>query len=259
MLTHGNPLANPEQVRNSPGQFQEAGDVSFWRHPLFHIFGLNRRPRRRRSTGSTVPVDRAFRPVVGHRGHPTPRRHLRLSGPPTIGAPADQPGRAADAMATVRIATSGARPPDEVARKRSSASACASPRLGSLRPPRWSPRRIGLPDAPLRLHRPAHLGRVDAPVDPGRRRRAHRRRGEVRVKGPERVPRLNDAEAPPPPSPRTAGRTGDAWSTTTATSSWSTEGPHHRVGLQTYPAEGRARWSTPPSRWLVVGVAHPHP
>ena len=41
MLTHGNLLANLEQMQAHPGRAQNELDVSFGVLPLFHIFGLN--------------------------------------------------------------------------------------------------------------------------------------------------------------------------------------------------------------------------
>lgn len=40
-LTHGNLLANLEQVQSSPGRRQHADDVVLGAIPLFHVFGLN--------------------------------------------------------------------------------------------------------------------------------------------------------------------------------------------------------------------------
>ena len=117
MLSHGNLLANVEQMQAHPGRAQTADDVSFGVLPLFHIFGLNVVLGVSLAVGSRVLLIERFDPVSALEAV---TRHgvTILPGAPTMwsawGGLAD-----ADPMAfrSVRIATSGAaRLPTEVAR-----------------------------------------------------------------------------------------------------------------------------------------------
>ena len=108
MLTHGNLLANLEQVQASAGRRRGPDDVVFGVLPLFHIFGLNvvlgRRPDRRLDGRADGALRRRVRPraVVEH-------GVTVLTGPPTMWAGlAAADGASPDAVATVELAASGA-------------------------------------------------------------------------------------------------------------------------------------------------------
>ena len=85
MLTHGNLLANLEQIQAAASRRQGPDDVVFGVLPLFHIFGLNvvlglslagRRPG---------AAHRALRPGLGARGDRAPRGHRRVGAPDHVG------------------------------------------------------------------------------------------------------------------------------------------------------------------------------
>ncbi len=118
MLTHGNLLANLEQVQSSPGRAQEPDDLSFGVIPLFHIFGLNVVLGGAIHVGGAVLLIERFDPSSALEAIARHRATL-VSGPPTMWAAlADQPDASADDMASVRLATSGAaKLPDEVTRR----------------------------------------------------------------------------------------------------------------------------------------------
>lgn len=118
MLTHGNLLANLDQVQAVGGRRQVADDVVFGVLPMFHIFGLNVMLGLTLKTGSSVVLIERFDPssgldtIVDH-------AVTVVSGAPTMwSAWASLPGVDPDAFATVRIAVSGAaKLPVEVAQQ----------------------------------------------------------------------------------------------------------------------------------------------
>jgi long-chain acyl-CoA synthetase len=108
MLTHGNLLANLEQVQGHPGRSQHPDDVTFGVLPLFHIFGLNVVLGLTLYAGSQVVLVERFDPasaletIVRHRITVVP-------GAPTMWmAWAALPDADPDALRTVRLAASGA-------------------------------------------------------------------------------------------------------------------------------------------------------
>ena len=107
MLTHGNLLANLEQVQASPGH-RTADGVALAILPLFHIFGLNVVLDGTLATGSTVVLmdrfdaDGALALIAEH-------GVTDLTGPPTLWAALAGAATASpDAVATVLRAASGA-------------------------------------------------------------------------------------------------------------------------------------------------------
>ncbi len=116
MLTHGNLLANIEQAQRADGRAQTADDVTLGVLPLFHIFGLNVVLGLSFAAGSRVLLIERFDPTscleaVVNNGVTV------IPGAPTMwSAWAALPDARADAMASVRLAASGAaRLPPEVA------------------------------------------------------------------------------------------------------------------------------------------------
>jgi long-chain acyl-CoA synthetase len=108
MLTHGNLLANLEQVQASEGRRRGPDDITLAVLPLFHIFGLNVVLDGALIAGSTVVLmdrfdaEAALRAVVDH-------GVTDLTGPPTMWAAlAAADGASPDAVATVERAASGA-------------------------------------------------------------------------------------------------------------------------------------------------------
>ena len=118
MLTHGNLLANLEQVQASPARAQEASDVSFGVLPLFHIFGLNVVLGGGLHAGGAILLIERFDPSSAI---DAVQKHgvTLMSGPPTMWAAlADFPEADAETFATVRLASSGAsKLPEETARR----------------------------------------------------------------------------------------------------------------------------------------------
>jgi len=108
MLTHGNLLANLEQCQALPGRSQAADDVTLGVLPLFHIFGLNVVLGLSFVAGSTVLLIERFDPqsaldAIANHGVTV------VSGAPTMWAAwAALPGTRPGALASVRLATSGA-------------------------------------------------------------------------------------------------------------------------------------------------------
>jgi len=108
MLTHGNLLANLDQVNRSEVRRRGPGDVALAILPLFHIFGLNVVLGGSLQAGATVVLmdqydaATALAAVAEH-------RVTDLTGPPTMWADlARSEAASPDAMATVVRAASGA-------------------------------------------------------------------------------------------------------------------------------------------------------
>jgi len=267
MLTHGNLLANLEQVQSSPGRAQEPDDVSFGVIPLFHIFGLNVVLGGALATGSAVLLIERFDPSSALEAIQRHRVTL-VSGPPTMwGALADQPDASADALATVRLATSGAaKLPDEVARK-------VAERFGLRLTEGYGLTETspvvatsnGLPDAPLgSIGRPVS-GVSMRLVDPDGEDVLIGDEGEVWVKGPNVFHGYwNDPEA------TAAALTPDGWLRTGDLAVVNDDGFLFLVdrakdliivsGFNVYPAEVEDVLMEHPAieGAAVVGVPHPH-
>jgi long-chain acyl-CoA synthetase len=108
MLTHGNLLANLDQVQSSDGRRRGPDDVALAVLPLFHIFGLNVVLDGGLAAGSTIVLVERFDP---EEALAAVARHgvTDLTGPPTMWAGlAAAPGASPDAVATVQRAASGA-------------------------------------------------------------------------------------------------------------------------------------------------------
>jgi long-chain acyl-CoA synthetase len=108
MLTHGNLLANQQQMQAHETRAQTPHDVSLGVLPLFHIFGLNVVLGLSLAAGSSVLLIERFDPssaleaIMNHGVTVVP------AAPPMWAAWAALPGAPADAFATVRLAASGA-------------------------------------------------------------------------------------------------------------------------------------------------------
>jgi long-chain acyl-CoA synthetase len=115
MLSHGNLLANLDQIEAGPGGRREPDEVVFGLLPLFHIFGLNVVLNLALRTGARVLLVERFDPSSAIEAI---ERHgvTVISGAPTMwSALAAQPGLSADSFRSVRSAVSGAaKLPDSV-------------------------------------------------------------------------------------------------------------------------------------------------
>ncbi len=107
-LTHGNLSINLRQVMASSDDGPRADDVAFGLLPMFHIFGLNVVLGTTIATGASVVLVERFDPVSALEAI---AKHsiTTMSGPPNMWAAfAGMTGVDADAMSTVRLASSGA-------------------------------------------------------------------------------------------------------------------------------------------------------
>lgn len=117
MLTHGNLLANVEQMLANPERPDGADEVTLCVLPLFHVFGLNALLGLALVVGSSVVLVERFDPhstleAVASHGVTV------LTGVPTMwSAWAGLPGASPDAVASVRLAVSGAAPLDPATRR----------------------------------------------------------------------------------------------------------------------------------------------
>ena len=245
MLSHGNLLANLEQVEASEARRQEPGDVTLGVLPLFHIFGLNVVLGLSFHAGSTVLLVERFDPASAVEAIVRHRVTVIAGAPAMWAAWANLPDTGASVFQTVRMATSGAaRLPAEVAeRMRSRFGVSLAEGYGLTEASPVVTTATGLE------HRSGSIG---APV-PGVELRLVDAdgsdvlvgdAGEIWVQGPERVPGLLERRRGHPDRPHrrrlaahrrhrggrrrrlpVPGRPG--------------QGPHHRVGLQRVPGRGR--------------------
>ena len=110
MLTHGNLLANIDQVQRHPGRSVRPDDVLLGVLPLFHIFGLNVVLGVALSAGASVVLVERFDPVAALDVLQRRKVTIVAGAPPMYTAWATMPGANPGAFATVRLATSGAAP-----------------------------------------------------------------------------------------------------------------------------------------------------
>ncbi|MGZ4682988.1 MAG: AMP-binding protein [Acidimicrobiales bacterium] len=114
MLTHGNLLANLEQVQAAGARQQSPDEVVFGLLPMFHIFGLNVMLDLSLLAGSSVLLIERFDPSSAVEAI---ERHevTVVSGPPTMWSALAALGDVSSSMRSVRLAVSGAaRLPPEV-------------------------------------------------------------------------------------------------------------------------------------------------
>jgi long-chain acyl-CoA synthetase len=108
MLSHGNLLANLEQVQTAPDRALRATDVSLGALPLFHIFGLNVVLHLSLYAGGSVVLAERFDPAGSVE---LIRQHgvtVLAAAPPMYQAWAALPSASAGDFASVRLAVSGA-------------------------------------------------------------------------------------------------------------------------------------------------------
>ncbi|HET9443281.1 MAG TPA: AMP-binding protein, partial [Acidimicrobiales bacterium] len=119
MLSHGNLMANLEQMQRHPGQAVHPDDVSLGVLPLFHIFGLNVVLDLGLLAGATVVLVPRFDPAASMATVRDEGVTVIAGAPPMfrswLSLPGDTTG-AGEALASVRLAVSGAAAlPPEVA------------------------------------------------------------------------------------------------------------------------------------------------
>jgi long-chain acyl-CoA synthetase len=108
MLTHGNLLANQEQMQAHESRAQSELDVSLGVLPLFHIFGLNVVLGLSLRAGSRVLLIERFDPGSALEGIERHGVTVVPGAPPMWAAWAALPDAPPDAFKTVRLAASGA-------------------------------------------------------------------------------------------------------------------------------------------------------
>jgi long-chain acyl-CoA synthetase len=107
-LTHGNLLANIEQMQANPYREQRSDDVTFGVLPFFHIFGLNVMLDMALHTGGAVLAVERFDPESALESVEKHAVTIIAGAPAMWGAWAHLPGAEAEAFCSVRIAGSGA-------------------------------------------------------------------------------------------------------------------------------------------------------
>ncbi len=116
-LTHGNLLANIEQVQQVPGRALSPDDVSYGVLPMFHIFGLNVVLGMTLAAGARLVLAERFDPASAAAAIRSEGVTVLAGAPPMWVAWASMPDLPADTFAGVRLAASGAsRLPVEAAR-----------------------------------------------------------------------------------------------------------------------------------------------
>ena len=116
VLTHGNLLANLEQVQLHPGRAVQAGDVALGVLPLFHIFGLNVMLGLSLYAGASLVLVERFDPASTLETARAYGVTLLAGAPPMFAAWAELRRATGDELASVRLAVSGASAlPTEVA------------------------------------------------------------------------------------------------------------------------------------------------
>ena len=115
MLTHGNLLANLEQMQRHPGRRLDPDDVAFGVLPAFHIFGLNVVIGLTLYAGASMVLVERFDPASALETIKNHRITIVAGAPPMFQAWATMPDADPGALRSVRLAVSGAAPlPPEV-------------------------------------------------------------------------------------------------------------------------------------------------
>jgi long-chain acyl-CoA synthetase len=116
MLTHGNLLANIDQVQRHPGRAIGPDDVALGVLPMFHIFGLNVVLGMTLRAGGAIVLVERFDPAVTLEASKRHKVTLMAGAPTMYAAWVAMPDADPAAFVSVRLAFSGAAPlPDEVA------------------------------------------------------------------------------------------------------------------------------------------------
>ncbi|GAC1591826.1 MAG: long-chain fatty acid--CoA ligase [Acidimicrobiales bacterium] len=110
MLTHGNLLANLDQIQRHPGRRVVAEDVSLGVLPLHHIFGLNVVLGLSLLAGASVVLIERFDPSSALETIAAHKVSVVAGAPPMYGAWLSLPTADAECLRGVRLAVSGAAP-----------------------------------------------------------------------------------------------------------------------------------------------------
>jgi long-chain acyl-CoA synthetase len=266
MLTHGNLLANIGQILANPAWPGTVDEVALCVLPLFHVFGLNAVLGVALYTGSSAVLVERFDPrstldaVVGH-------GVTVLAGVPTMWAAwADVGDVKPDALASVRLAVSGAAPLDPGVRRRVherfGIELTEGYGLTEAAPVVTSGLGHGAPDGSIGLPLPGVEVRL---VEPSGEDALVGDPGEIWVKGPNVFPGYWDD-----PEATRAALTDDGWLRTGDVAVVDDDGFLSLVdrvkeviivsGFNVFPAEVEDALSDHPGveASAVVGVPHPH-
>jgi long-chain acyl-CoA synthetase len=267
MLSHGNLLANIEQVQAEPERAQDGSDVALGVLPLFHIYGLNVVLGASLAGGSAVLLIERFDPssaLEAIRTHGV----TMIAGAPTMWmAWVNLPDVAGDSLSTVRVATSGAAklPADIAERFRDRFGFGLSEGYGLTEASPVVTSTVGMPDAPYgSIGRPL-AGMSLRLVDPDGDDVLVGDPGELWVRGPNVFSGYwNDPEA------TAAALTPDGWLRTGDVAVVDDDGLLSLVdrakdliivsGFNVYPAEVEDVLIEHPAveGVAVVGVGHPY-
>ncbi|GAC1312482.1 MAG: long-chain fatty acid--CoA ligase [Acidimicrobiales bacterium] len=110
MLTHGNILANLDQIQRHPGRRVTAADVNLGVLPLHHIFGLNVVLDLALLAGASVVLVERFDPSSALETIATHKVTVVAGAPPMYGSWLALPAADAESLRGVRLAVSGAAP-----------------------------------------------------------------------------------------------------------------------------------------------------
>jgi len=110
MLTHGNLLANLDQIQRHPGRRVEPSDVSLGVLPLHHIFGLNVVLDLSLLAGASVVLVERFDPSSALETVATHHVTVVAGAPPMYGSWLALPDADPGCLGSVRLAVSGAAP-----------------------------------------------------------------------------------------------------------------------------------------------------
>ncbi len=117
MLTHGNLVANLQQLQSQPGRGLRREDVVLGVLPMFHIFGMNVVLGLALYTGASVVLVERFDPATALETIETRGVTVISGAPPMWTAWATLPGVSASAFSSVRIAATGAaKMPEDISR-----------------------------------------------------------------------------------------------------------------------------------------------
>lgn len=108
ILTHGSLLANLDQVQHHPGRALVPVDVSYGVLPMYHVFGVNVVLGLSLRAGASVVMASHFHPDQALRQIPEHRISVLAGAPPMFAALAAAGAPRSEALATVRLAVSGA-------------------------------------------------------------------------------------------------------------------------------------------------------
>lgn len=268
MLTHGNLLANLEQVQRHPAHGIQSGDVVLGVLPLFHIFGLNVLLGLTVRVGACLLLIERFDPASAIESIRDRGVTVVAGAPPMFGSWARLPDVDEEAFASVRLAVSGAAalPPDVAGAFEERFGVTIHEGYGLTEAAPTVTSSVGAPGGPRRGSIGRPLPGVEVRLVDGEGHDAlEGDSGEIWVRGPNVFAGYwNDDSA------TARALTPDGWLRTGDVATADDDGHLYLVdrvkdliivsGFNVYPAEVEEAIATHPAvaEVAVVGVAHPH-